>query len=898
MAQENILNLSLREYRKQISELKEELFTLTKGSEEYEKKCKEIEQLQGKVNQTLRDAKNGGTALEGSYNQLAQTMSELKKQWRETNDEAKRNELGAQINSINNQLKDFDASVGVFNRNVGDYSNQFVDALSKMGISLGGADKAFKLASTAGVGFRNVLTIISKHPIIATMTLLFGIFTKLKDAIDKNEESSNKWKVAMSAFKPILNAITNAVDWLAGKLVDLVLYISTSLPKVLNWIGGFSKGFFNVIGNIVDAITYIPKTLSKVMQTVVDYTFKGINAIAGKVGELLSAVGLDDWAGKVVNASKSAGDALQGFYQGAEKMFAGAGDAVRKFGTTVDNAMKSAGKSVETYQEKARKGIQLEKDLREEQTKTAESERKQAELRDKIAKASGKEKIALEKELQKEIITTAKRQSDLAERQYKSALAQSKLTPNSKEDNERLAQLKANWITAENQAIQTTAKIEQKIKSQEDAMKKAMTASAKQAQAEAEKVQKAIEKASKDAVSAYNKQFQELSSIATTKVNEKKSEEEVFKSAGLLTTEMIRQYANERYTIQKELLDEEVKLTQNAINNEKILEEDKVALQTKLKNLIIQQIITDNQHQAELNKNWLEDRKKTYDEDVKNFESAYSKKTEKNAKEFSTDYVDVSDKYLEGKITYEQYQEQMAELQQQYENDEMQREIDHLQEMLDTRLKYLEDVKAKFGEKSEEYLTLKSQYDKEELALETKKTKQTTTLKKQEVEDDEKNKKKKKKIQDQQLSAYSSFSSGMQALLGENNKATKALAISDAIVSTWKGANEVIKEGPKPYGGGPWGTALMYANMAGIIASGLANVKNIMSESTNESGTSSSTAQPQLSSAVVSPLLNENMDVMSMYNINANQSNRVYVVESDIRDVQNKVEVVESNSSF
>jgi len=334
-----------------------------------------------------------------------------------------------------------DAEMGNYQRNVGDYASQFAGAMTQMGISLGGAENAFKLASTAGMGFRGVLDVLRAHPIIAVVTLLVGIFMKLKDAISKNEALSNKWKVAMSAFQPILNAITNAIDWLAGKLVDVMLWVSTNLPKGLRSVGKFAKGLFNILGSVVDAITFIPKTLAKVMQTVTDLVFKGVNALASKIGDLLSSVGLDDWAAKVVNASKSAGEFVKGFYKGVENMFAGAGDAVRKFGSTIQNALNSAGKTIETYQKKARSDIKLEQDLRAEQVKTAESEKKQAKLREDIAKSSGKKKIELERELQKEIKETGKRQAELARRQYESFLAQSKLAPNSKEDNDRLAQL-------------------------------------------------------------------------------------------------------------------------------------------------------------------------------------------------------------------------------------------------------------------------------------------------------------------------------------------------------------------------------------------------------------------------------------------------------------------------
>ena len=48
-------------------------------------------------------------------------MSELKKAFKETNDEAEREALAKQIVKINGQLKNMDASIGNFQRNVGNY---------------------------------------------------------------------------------------------------------------------------------------------------------------------------------------------------------------------------------------------------------------------------------------------------------------------------------------------------------------------------------------------------------------------------------------------------------------------------------------------------------------------------------------------------------------------------------------------------------------------------------------------------------------------------------------------------------------------------------------------------------------------------------------------------------
>lgn len=122
---------SLRDYKKHIDDLKGSLLQLDSASEEYEKISKEIKAEQDKLNEVMKVGKTTTDAAEGSYNQLSQTMSELKKQWKATADEAERADLGKQILDINNQLKELDASTGNFQRNVGDYANAFEQAFDK-----------------------------------------------------------------------------------------------------------------------------------------------------------------------------------------------------------------------------------------------------------------------------------------------------------------------------------------------------------------------------------------------------------------------------------------------------------------------------------------------------------------------------------------------------------------------------------------------------------------------------------------------------------------------------------------------------------------------------------------------------------------------------------------------
>jgi len=121
---ENIGGAStVKELKQEISDLRDRLVTLDKGTDEYRDTVKQLIDDQVKLKEVMNAGKNETQAAEGSYNALSQRMSALKQVWKETTDEATRNEIGQQINEINNELKALDASIGNSQRNVGNYKS-------------------------------------------------------------------------------------------------------------------------------------------------------------------------------------------------------------------------------------------------------------------------------------------------------------------------------------------------------------------------------------------------------------------------------------------------------------------------------------------------------------------------------------------------------------------------------------------------------------------------------------------------------------------------------------------------------------------------------------------------------------------------------------------------------
>ena len=144
----------------------------------------------------VKTSKNAG-ALEGSYNALQHQLSSLRQEWRTTSDEAHRNELAVQMNTINDKLKEMDASIGNFQRNVGNYSS----ALDKYGESLEVLGvQGFGSVKNGMEQVKGAANMLVKHPIIALIAVVTAAVMKLVDAIKNNEVASQNLQRALAPF--------------------------------------------------------------------------------------------------------------------------------------------------------------------------------------------------------------------------------------------------------------------------------------------------------------------------------------------------------------------------------------------------------------------------------------------------------------------------------------------------------------------------------------------------------------------------------------------------------------------------------------------------------------------------------------------------------------------------
>ena len=121
---ENILSISLREYKKQIDDLKASMLGLKKGSEEYEKIAQEVRDKQAKLNEVLNDSKTTSTAAVNSMAAMKKELKELKAEANQIDVGSNRfKELSQQIYETTEKLKELEAGQGTYSRNVGNYES-------------------------------------------------------------------------------------------------------------------------------------------------------------------------------------------------------------------------------------------------------------------------------------------------------------------------------------------------------------------------------------------------------------------------------------------------------------------------------------------------------------------------------------------------------------------------------------------------------------------------------------------------------------------------------------------------------------------------------------------------------------------------------------------------------
>jgi hypothetical protein len=208
---------------------------LTIGSEEYKNALEEL-----KINQNaLRDAMYATTAsmedvsaaamgASESYNSLVHQMAALKEEWRATNDEARRNELGVQIGEVNQKLKDMDASIGNYQRNVGNYSSALAGLKDGFLATAGGAGAVINPVKNVTMGFKA----LSATPVVGILGLIANVLNSVISNLKSSEGNINAVTQAMSPFAAATDLVKNTMQVLGGAVAKVASVLGNLAMKI------------------------------------------------------------------------------------------------------------------------------------------------------------------------------------------------------------------------------------------------------------------------------------------------------------------------------------------------------------------------------------------------------------------------------------------------------------------------------------------------------------------------------------------------------------------------------------------------------------------------------------------------------------------------------------------
>ena len=303
-----ILKVGTEEAVKSVNDLKENIKTLKQnlgeleiGTEAYQTTLEELKVNQNALKDamyatttSMEDVAAAATGTSKSYNSLVHQMAALKEEWRATNDEARRNELGEQIAKINQQLKDMDASVGNFSRNVGNYESGVAGIAAKFdawGATLKQMPPTLGAAKESIGKVGETMQLVGKQPILGIIGLLAPIIMKITASLQENQTAMDAVKKLMQSLQPVFDVLSGVLEGIAqglSKAVDwMVQFVGESdgVKKVISSIAGVGNSILQyLLAPIKSAIAAV-KGFGKIMDDVFKGNWSDIKTHAKETGQ-------------------------------------------------------------------------------------------------------------------------------------------------------------------------------------------------------------------------------------------------------------------------------------------------------------------------------------------------------------------------------------------------------------------------------------------------------------------------------------------------------------------------------------------------------------------------------------------------------------------------------------
>lgn len=243
---------SVKALKAAIKELQDSLVGLDTESQEYKDTATKLATAQDALKNTTRAGIDANLAAKDSIVGMQKEYNNLYDAYKKLSDEQRNSDFGKNmaesLEKLSTSINDSKKEVGNFTNNIGRYAQGATEAFNNMGVSIGALQTPMKLASGGAKTLGASLKALIANPVgavIMAIVVAFKAFQaiaeRVKQAINDNEESSNRLKVAMATFKPVVDAVSNAFDFLAKIVVDVVEGLSKAAEKIMSIIPGMKK---------------------------------------------------------------------------------------------------------------------------------------------------------------------------------------------------------------------------------------------------------------------------------------------------------------------------------------------------------------------------------------------------------------------------------------------------------------------------------------------------------------------------------------------------------------------------------------------------------------------------------------------------------------------------------
>lgn len=193
---------------------------------------------------TQNDRKFGDSLVELSA-QLAQLKQEYRGLTAAQRESAEGKAMLENIKNLDKTLKDADASMGDFQRNVGNYQSALLglngNVLKVANLFAGGFKNGIAAAGTALKTLGKTILATPVGWISAAIAAAVKVFNELRDAFKRNDDAGTALSVALARLQPIITAIRDGFSALATVVAKVVGGITAAATAVLNLIPAYRK---------------------------------------------------------------------------------------------------------------------------------------------------------------------------------------------------------------------------------------------------------------------------------------------------------------------------------------------------------------------------------------------------------------------------------------------------------------------------------------------------------------------------------------------------------------------------------------------------------------------------------------------------------------------------------